>query len=53
MDYQLNRRKKNITVFITKCISVDLALNVVLAKKCGKGKVFQEIEMYVFFFISK
>ena len=35
MDYQLNRRKKNIFVLLTKCIGVDLALRVFLAEKSG------------------
>ena len=38
MDYQLNRRKKNIFIFLTKCIGVDFALKVFLAEKMGEGE---------------
>ena len=50
MDYQQNRREKNILFLLTKCIGVALALKVFLAEKMwGKGSVFQVIGIYFYF----
>ena len=48
MDYQINRRK-NIFVFLTKGIGLDLALKVFLTEKVGgREGCFLEIDVYFF-----
>ena len=46
VDYQLNRRKKNIFVFINQRYRWDLKF--FLLKKWGQGRVFQETGVYIF-----
>ena len=52
MDYQLNRRKKNIFVFINQGIGIDLALKVFIVEKSGsRGGCFKRL-VCIFFNIE-